>query len=187
MFGRLPARRGTEATPPLASGSRAPLTARCGRRQQHILDRATTSTCDDLADRLHQIRSEIAKQAMTARVEAGECPGIAPLGYRNVVIDDRRTVEVDPTAAPLVIEAFHLAAQRKRSLRKIRTELGQRGLVGRNGKPIGVSSLQAVLTNPFYAGLIRHQDSVYRGVHKPLVSRSLFDRVHRSLFRRRCR
>jgi site-specific DNA recombinase len=154
---------------------------------QHILDRATTSTRDDLDDRLHQIRSEIAKQAMTARVEAGECPGIAPLGYRNAIIENRRTIEVDPVMAPLVIEAFHLAAQRKSSLRKILSELGPRGLIGRGGKPMGVSSLQAVLTNPFYAGLIRHQGSVYRGTHKPLVSRSLFDRVHQTMFRRRCR
>jgi site-specific DNA recombinase len=153
---------------------------------QDVLDRATTSRRVDLNDRLHQIRSEIAKQAMTTRVEAGECPGIAPLGYRNVVVGDRRTVEVDPVMAPLVVEAFRLAAQRKSSLRKILAELGPRGLIGRSGKPLGVSSLQVVLTNPFYAGLICHQGSVYRGTHKALVSRSLFDRVHQQLFRRRC-
>jgi site-specific DNA recombinase len=154
---------------------------------QHILDRATTSTCDDLNNLLHQMRSEIAKQAMTARVEAGECPGIAPLGYRNVVVGNRRTVEVDPTTAPLIVEAFHLAAQRKGSLRNILAQLGPSGLVGRKGKPLGVSSLHAVLTNPFYAGLIRHRRELYRGAHSPLVSKSLFDRVRRHLYHRRCR
>jgi site-specific DNA recombinase len=154
---------------------------------QHILDRGTASTRDDLEERLHQIRSEIAKQAMIARVAAGECPGIAPLGYHNVVVENRRTVEVDPVMAPLVVEAFRLAAQRKSSLRKVLAELGPRGFIGRTSKTMGVSSLQAILTNPFYAGFIRHQNKLYRAVHQPLISRSLFDQVHRQLFRRRCR
>ncbi len=134
-----------------------------------------------------QIKAEIARQAMTARVEAGECPGPAPVGYQNVVVGSRRTVAVDETVAPLIAEAFQLAGRRKSSLRKILAQLTPKGLTGRTGKPMGVSSLQAVLTNPFYAGFIRHQGKLFRGTHRPLVSKSLFDRVHRSLFRRRCR
>jgi site-specific DNA recombinase len=99
----------------------------------------------------------------------------------------RRTVAVDETIAPLIVEAFQMAARRKSSLRKIIAELASKGLVGKGGRPIGVSSLQHLLTNPFYAGLIRHQGKLYRGTHQPLVSRTLFVRVHRSLFRRRCR
>ena len=144
-------------------------------------------TLTELQDRYHRVRSELAKQARTARVEAGECPGPAPLGYRNIVIGSRRTVGIDPTTAPLIIEAFRMAAQRKSSLRKILTELSPRGLLGRSGRAMGVSSLQAVLTNPFYAGFIRHRGHLVRGVHQPLISQSLFDRVQSRLFRRRCR
>jgi site-specific DNA recombinase len=152
-----------------------------------LLEPTTTLTRAELEERYHHIRSEIAKQAMTTRVEAGECPGQAPLGYQNVVVGTQRTVEVDPSSAPLIMEAFRLAAQRKSSLRKIIAVLQPRGLVGRSGKPMGVSSLQAILTNPFYAGLIRHQGNLYRGTHQPLISRTLFGRVQRSLSRRRCR
>lgn len=32
------------------------------------------------------------------------------MGYRNVVVDGQRTVVVDPKIAPLIVEAFRLAA-----------------------------------------------------------------------------
>jgi hypothetical protein len=152
-----------------------------------LFDPTTAFTPTELEERYHRVRSEIAKQAMTTRVEAGECPGRAPWGYLNVVVDGQRTVEVDPELAPLIVEAFRMAAQRKTSLRKIIAVLEPQGLLGRSGKPMGVSSLRVILTNPFYAGLIRHQGQLYRGRHQPLISKSLFDRVHQCLFRRRCR
>lgn len=133
-----------------------------------------------------RIKSEIAKRAMTERVAAGECPGRAPVGYRNVPVGHRHTIEVDQRLAPLIIEAFRLAAQHKSSIRKVLAELTPRGLVGKEGKPMGVSGLQFVLANPFYAGLIRHAGALHRGAHQPLVSRSLFNRVQQRLFRRRC-
>jgi hypothetical protein len=58
-----------------------------------------------------------------------------------VVVGGRRTVAIDETVAPHIIEAFHLAAQRKASLRKILADLTLRGLVAQDGKPMGVSSL----------------------------------------------
>jgi site-specific DNA recombinase len=152
-----------------------------------LMEPTTTVALAELEERYHHVRSEIAKQAMTARVESGECPGRAPIGYRNVVVGTRRTVEVDPSTAPLIVEAFRMAAQRKSSLRKILAALQPRGLVGRSDRPMEVSTLQAILINPFYAGFIRHQGQRYRGTHQPLISRTLFDRVHRRLFQRRCR
>lgn len=133
------------------------------------------------------IRSEIAKQAVKERVAARECPGVAPTGYRNVIVGWRRTVGVNKRVAPLVVEAFHLAAQRKGSLRRILAVLTPRGLVGRGGKTMGVSGLHAVLTNPLYAGFIRHRGQLLPGTHQPLISKTLFDKVQSRLFRRRCR
>jgi len=134
-----------------------------------------------------RLKSELAKRAMAVRVQSGECAGRAPVGYVNTIVGHRRTVAVDAVLGPLVAEAFHLAAKRQMSIRKILALLVPKGLVGQGGKPMGVSGLQVVLSNPFYAGLIRHASTLYRGTHAPLISRSLFDRVHRRLFRRRCR
>src|SRR5579871_649194 len=141
-----------------------------------LLNQSTELTVEGFQERARYVRSQLAKQAMTTRVEAGECPAIAPIGYQNVVVGERRTVSVDQTIAPLIAEAFHLAARRKSSLRKILAQLTPRGLVGRSGQPMGTSSLQVVLTNPFYAGLIRHNGMLYRGAHQPLISKSLFER-----------
>ena len=42
------------------------------------------------------------------------------------------------------------------------------------------NKLSTILNNPFYIGLIRikRTGEMFRGVHEPLVSKALFDRVH---------
>lgn len=146
-----------------------------------------TLTREKVDQGVHEYRSALARHAMTRRVEAGECPGVAPLGYRNVFRDGRRTVEVDATVAPLIREAFHMAGQKNSSLRKILAELHPRGFVGHAGRPMSIASLAVLLKNPFYYGLIRLRGQLHRGNHMPLVSKTLFDRVQCRLFRRRCR
>lgn len=140
-----------------------------------------------LAAWLHNFRSQQAKAAMARRVASGECAGRAPVGYTNTVVGERRTVAVDPVLGPLVAEAFRLSARRDMSIRKVLGLLVPKGLVGQGGKPMGVSGLQMVLGNPFYTGFVRLDGRLHPGNHESLVSKSLFQRVHSRLFRRRSR
>ncbi len=81
-------------------------------------------------------------------------------------------VPEEPTAG-LIIEGLQLILA-GRSLRQILAELTAKGLRNRNGKPLSLSSLHLVLTNPFYTGRVRFQGWTYRGSHEPLVDAATF-------------
>jgi hypothetical protein len=140
---------------------------------------------EDATALYHRQLGRRASAAMTAKAKAGEWVGCAPTGYRNVRTEKETHVEIDPVLGPLVHEAFRLVAHKRSSLQQVLTELTPRGLVSRSGKPLGVSALAHIMSNPFYVGMIRYKGQLYEGKHQALVSPSLFDRAGRSLRRRR--
>ncbi len=55
--------------------------------------------------------------------------------------------------------------------------------IARGGQAFDKGSLYAMLTNPLYAGRIRHKTALYQGEHPPLVKLDLFERVQALLQR----
>jgi hypothetical protein len=51
------------------------------------------------------------------------------------------------------------------------------------GKPISLSCLYRILTNPFYAGILEREGKTYPGKHMPIVTLDEFDRVQELLGR----
>lgn len=142
------------------------------------------------AFRLHYMRhlGYLTSQALAEKAKSGETPGPAPFGYLNQRTGKvRTTVIVDQAVAPFVKEAFSLAAGAGMPLRAILHRLTDQGLRSRAGKPLQVSGLWYVLSNPFYAGLIRFKGELYPGKHEPLVDKATFDRVQRNFGDRRKR
>ncbi len=125
--------------------------------------------------------TEKAKAAIKEQRLAGRHLGKAPLGYRNVVIDGKPAIEIDPETAPLVREAFRLAAQKRMSLRKILAELDRQGLQTKTGKSLGVSSLHKVLGNPFYCGMVRCGEEMTTGKYHSFITKALLERVQENL------
>ena len=55
------------------------------------------------------------------------------------------------------------------------------GLRGpRNGKELPKSSMARLLKNPFYYGELVRGGETYKGSHEPLITKELFDSVHRT-------
>jgi site-specific DNA recombinase len=135
--------------------------------------------------RYHRQLGRRASYALDEKARAGGCVGCAPTGYRNVKVGRESRVEVDPVLGPLVEEAFRLVARKRSSLQQVLDKLTPKGLVSRNGKPLGVSALGNIINNPFYLGLVRYKGRTYKGTHQALVSPNLFDRAGRSLRRQR--
>lgn len=79
--------------------------------------------------------------------------------------------------------AFELYATGAWTLEPLTEELHRSGLRNRRGGAISLNGISTVLNNPFYIGLIRLMSTreVFPGIHEPLVSKSLFDRVQRVL------
>lgn len=124
---------------------------------------------------IRNLREEV-KKGIRGRLKQGIYPLGAPLGYLN---QGGGKVKIpDPSRAPFVQDAFQLYASGL-SLRALSDELYRRGLRRKNGKRVEANRLAKLLRNPFYIGIIRMQKSGehYAGIHRPIVSKSLFDRV----------
>jgi len=129
------------------------------------------------------------KKAATAR--KGKWIGGTPvLGY---------DVDRTGTSPRLVVNAEEAARVRKMfewylrlgSLLPVVKELAKRGWTTKRwqtkagatkgGAPFNKSNLHQLLTNPIYAGKVRHKTDLYDGEHEPIVSQEAFSKVQSQL------
>lgn len=64
---------------------------------------------------------------------------------------------------------------------KLKQYLAEQNILTRKGKYISKSSLYHILSNKVYLGKIIHKDKEYDGIHKPLITKELFDSVQNIL------
>jgi site-specific DNA recombinase len=130
------------------------------------------------ADYIRNLREETRK-GLWGRFKQGLFPMPAPLGYLDNGGGKPKTV--DPATAPLVRKVFELYSTGRYNLRALSQEVHSLGLRRRGGGIIHPNRLSDILSNPFYMGLIRVKSTneTFAGIHEPLVSKQMFDRVHR--------
>jgi site-specific DNA recombinase len=138
------------------------------------------------ANYVRNLREETIK-GFYGRLKQGILPMPAPLGYLNA--GGGKPKQVDPNRGPLIQDAFRLYATGHFSLQSLCSEMQKRGLTAKNGRPISLNTLNDLLRNPFYYGLIRIRkgNQSFAGVHQPLVSLSLFQEVQDVMAGRRVR
>ena len=78
--------------------------------------------------------------------------------------------------------AFKAYASGNWTVSQIHDELTSRGLVSlptpkRPSKPLAVSSVHRMLTNPYYKGCVRYQGVTFAGAHEALVPNEVWDQV----------
>lgn len=132
-------------------------------------------------------RSVNVMRGLRARVETGLWPGMAPLGYLNQKLLDRRCeLIVDKKRAPIVKLIFKKASGGW-SGRKIYHWLKDDiKLTTRGDKPLTLSGIYRMLTSPFYYGMFEYpkkSGNWYRGKHTPLINEELFQKVQIQLKR----
>ncbi len=115
------------------------------------------------------------KRGNRAKLERGEWPNRAPLGYLNDKIS--KTIIVDTASAPYVRRAFELYATGSHSLLDVSNMLFDAGFRSRRGKKVYRGIVYEMLGNPFYTGIMRRDDKLYRGNHEAIISKKLFDDV----------
>lgn len=123
------------------------------------------------------------KRGIRAKCELGWRPGIAPLGYINRSFGGISDIIPDPERAETITEMFVKAASGW-SGRRLQEWLNKKGLTTRSGKPVPLSSILAMLINPFYYGEFQYPEGKdspwYKGAHKSLISKELFDEVQQT-------
>lgn len=155
----------------------------------------------------HNLSAE-AKKGIAEKARRGGTIGYAPTGYLNItkrvtleevagrsgsgadipgrsVSREVKSVEIDPERAPHIVWAFETYASGEMSLSELTVQLAARGLTSRDsrasGGPLNRASLHRLLSNPYYAGKVRHRGVVYDGSHEPLVSEATFQAVQAML------
>jgi DNA invertase Pin-like site-specific DNA recombinase len=128
------------------------------------------------SDFIRNLKEET-KKGFYGRLKQGILPMPTPLGYRN--IGSGKPKEPDPKTAPLVRHLFEAYATGTASFHGLLQEAERIGLRGRSGKQITMNGLTKLLNNTFYMGLIQIKVSgqSFIGVHEPLISKALFQRV----------
>lgn len=121
--------------------------------------------------------SEEVKKGMKQKVLQGGWPHRPPRGYVVVESATGNRIELHPTDAPLMARAFELYGTGWWSLKQTASALFADGLRGETGQPISHAHLRRLLSNSFYAGRVRWQNTEARGNHPPLVSQELFEKV----------
>ena len=107
---------------------------------------------------------------MREKAEQGVYPSRPPLGYRNN--KSERSIEIDPEKAPMAKAMFERYGSGQLSLSALRAELRKRF-----GVDLAKSYLDRLLKNPFYTGQFYWENKLYKGTHKPIISRQQFDLV----------
>lgn len=126
---------------------------------------------------LEKIRERM-MEGKDGRAKDGLFPGgTVPFGYTYNQITE--LLEVNEYEAMQVREVFSLYLQGKGYV-KIGDILEKKGYLHKSGHWY-VNTVRYTLTNPIYAGWIKHNDKLYPGKHEALVSKEDFDRVQEKL------
>lgn len=124
--------------------------------------------------------SENVKRGIRTKIENGWLPNMAKIGYLNDPAT--RTIIADPERFPLIRELWELMLTGSYSARRIRDIMAERGLrtlrrKREGGRPLALSSIYNILTNPFYAGVIPWKGRLYPGKHAAVITMDEFERV----------
>ena len=123
--------------------------------------------------------SENVKRGIRQKLRRGEWPGLAPFGYVNN--PKTRTIEPDQVKARVIKKAFEEYAQGRHTLESLGQRLSFWGVVSGTGKPLCKATLQRMLTNKVYLGLIVHNGETYEGGFPAIISRATFEKVQEVL------
>jgi DNA invertase Pin-like site-specific DNA recombinase len=103
--------------------------------------------------------------------------GTLPIGY---VIDKEQHYQIDPVAAPMILQAFTDYANGK-SMREVANGLNLAGVRTKRGGKVSINSVTRMLHNRKYIGEYQYRDIVHPHGIPAIVPKELFERVQERL------
>lgn len=129
-------------------------------------------------------RSKNVKRGQRTKCEMGIRPGPVPIGYklvRGLKYGEVSTIEIDKEKAPFIQRAFEYVANNNLSGRQVKEYLEDEGFRSVRGKVVGLSAIYRILRDPFYYGEFLYARKTYKGAHKPLITKEIFEKVQENL------
>lgn len=108
-----------------------------------------------------------------------------PLGYERIQTENGTLLKLDGKASELIKQAMLLVSQGA-TLRSALALMDKAGLRNRRGKPLSLSSLHLIVTNPFYVGRVRFNGKEYHGKQESLIDMGTHRRILKVLGKHRC-
>lgn len=130
------------------------------------------------SDYVRNLRQEILK-GMYGRLKQGLYPWGAPIGYLDTGRGKPKVI--DPIQSELVKILFKLYHSGKYNILELSKEMEKRGLKNQKGNRVCKNGVVRILKNPFYMGLIKIKDKIFKGVHEPLIDTRLFEQIQKIL------
>jgi DNA invertase Pin-like site-specific DNA recombinase len=121
--------------------------------------------------------SENVRRGIRQKLRRGEWPSKAPLGYVNN--PKTRNIEPHSVKSKIIGRAFEEFSEGKYTLESLGKRLVEFGLESKNRTPLAKATIQRMLTNVVYIGLIKHGNEIYEGNYQPILSRQLFEAVQK--------
>ena len=136
-----------------------------------------------------QFEREVTAERIRDKIAASKgmwMGGLVPLGYdvvdRKLIINTREAATVK-TLFDLYLKLGHVrAVRREADLRGLRTKTRtyQDG-TSKGGCSFSPGRLYHLLKNPAYIGKTRHKDKIHNGLHAPIVTQEVWDKVQQKL------
>ena len=126
--------------------------------------------------------SENVKRGNRQKLRLGGWPNQAPFGYLNNKL--RKTICLDNQRAKFVIKTFQLFSTGKYTYVDIKRFYNQNQIKNKSGTELHLDKIKRILTDPFYYGYMKFNGELFKGKHKPLITKKLFDQCQKVIKQR---
>ena len=117
------------------------------------------------------------KRGLRAKAEKGVFPGRAPLGYLNDMFQKKgeKGIVIDKIKFPIIRKLWDMILTGEYTISDLHIiARDDYQLTGITGKPIAKSVVYNIFTNPFYYGSFRYTQKLWKGSHKPMITKEEF-------------
>ena len=116
------------------------------------------------------------------KLRRGEWLTRAPFGYVNNLVT--HNIEPDQVKSKIIVRAYKAYVTGSHTLMSLSQFLAEHGVVQKSGTPLVKASVQRMLSNRAYLGLVKHHSEFFPGSFAPILSPTLFEAVQKVLERR---
>jgi DNA invertase Pin-like site-specific DNA recombinase len=127
---------------------------------------------------------EEAMKGWAEKIAQGWLPAVPPPGYMTVVENGKHIHIPNPETKYLIQRIFEFYLDPNQSIATVCEEMQRLGITTRKGRPYVKSSVQKMLTNPFYIGINRFNGKDTPGAQETFISKVTFDKVQNKMRRK---
>ena len=130
--------------------------------------------------------SDNVRRSYNKKIQDGEICGSAPLGYLNTTgTDGKKHVIKDPERCHIIKKMFEDYATGLYSLKEIKNMATSLGLRSKKGKELSKSTVESIIKNPFYAGVMVVKGVHYQHKYEHIISQATYQECEKVRVKRK--